>query len=149
MAKAQAPSDPMGFLEYYLVTKAPIQIPKNGREWIVKYGPWIELVLLVLSLPLLLVALGITALVVPFGGIAAPGVAAGLSVALIVLIAQLALMAAALPGLFARKLQGWTLAFYAQILGVVVSVVNGNIIGALLGLVIGLYILFQIKSYYK
>ena len=43
----QAPKDIIGFLDYYLVTKAPFQLPMNIKEGIVKYGPWIAVVLYV------------------------------------------------------------------------------------------------------
>ena len=142
----QAPKDVMGMLEYYLVKKAPYQIPENAKKWIVQWGPWIELVLLILALPVLLLALGISAAFVPF---ASAGVAGGFSLVVIILVVQLGLEVAALPGLFARKRQGWTLAFYAQILSFVTSLFGRNIIGALLSLVVGLYVLFQIRSYYK
>ncbi len=64
----QAPKDLIGFLDFYLVRKAPFQLPDNVREWIVKFGPWIALVLLVLSLPPLLFVLGIGTVLMPFGG---------------------------------------------------------------------------------
>ena len=76
-----------------------------------KFGPWITVVLLILLLPLLLVALGIGAVFVPFGGV---GDAAGFGIMTIVLIPELGLMIAALPGLFARKMAGWTLLFYSR-----------------------------------
>src|SRR5204863_720278 len=69
----QPPKDLIGFLDFYLVKKAPFQIPEGGREWIVKYGPWITIVLLVLLLPPLLIALGIGTLLMPFAVAAAPG----------------------------------------------------------------------------
>jgi hypothetical protein len=63
------PKDLIGFLDYYLVQKAPFQIPDGVREIIVKFGPWITLVLLVLMLPPLLLVLGVGTVLVPFGGI--------------------------------------------------------------------------------
>ena len=142
---SQAPKDLMGFLDYYLVTKAPFQIPDGAREWIVKYGPWIVVVLLVLSLPALLIIFGVGTFLVPFGGV---GYATGFGVAAIGLIAQLALEVLALPGLFARKMSGWTLLFYAQVVGFVASLLSGAIVGPIIGLLIGLYILFQIRGKY-
>ena len=59
----------IGTLDDYLVKRAPFQIPDGGKELIVKFGPWISLVLLVLTLPLLLVALGLGAIFSPFGGV--------------------------------------------------------------------------------
>jgi hypothetical protein len=100
--EAQAPSDPEGFLNHYFVTKAPFQIPGGGREAIVKFGPWIVVVLLVLSLPALLFILGVGTALVPFGGV---GYATGFGLAAIGLCVQIALQVMALPGLFAEALR--------------------------------------------
>ena len=140
-----APKDLVGFLDFYLVKKAPFQIPDGGREWIVKFGPWITVVLLVLSLPLLLVALGIGTFLMPFGG---PGYATGFGFLTLVLIVELGLMIAALPGLFARKMAGWRLLFYSQLVSIVFSLLSGSIVGGLLFGLISLYILFQVRPLY-
>jgi hypothetical protein len=136
----------IGFLDYYLVQKAPFQIPDAGREWIVKYGPWIIVVLLVLSLPFLLVALGIGTVLMPFAG---PVYATGFGYVAILAIVDFGLMIAALPGLFARKRSGWNLVFYSRLVSIVMSLLSGAIIGGLVGGVIGLYILFQIRGLYQ
>ena len=142
----QAPKDLIGFLDYYLVQKAPFQIPDGGREWIVKFGPWITVVLLVLILPPVLAILGLGTMLVPFGGVA---YASGFGLSALLLIIQLALMIAALPGLFARKKSGWTLLFYSELFSILVSIVNYNIIGGLVGGLIGLYIIFQVRAKYS
>ena len=141
-----APKDLIGFLDYYLVQKAPFQIPPGGREWIVKYGPWITVVLLILMLPPLLFVLGIGTALMPFGGI---GYATGFTYLTVVLIAEIGLTLAALPGLFARKMSGWRLLFYAQIVSLVFSLLSGSIIGGIIGALIGMYILFQVRPLYK
>ena len=141
-----APKDLIGFLDYYLVQKAPFQIPQGGGEWIVKYGPWITVVLLILMLPPLLFVLGVGTALMPFGGV---GYAAGFSYLTVVLIVEIGLTLAALPGLFARKMSGWRLLFYAQIASLVFSLLSGNIISALIGALIGFYILFQVRSLYQ
>ncbi len=146
MAEAeQAPKDLFGFLDFYLVKKAPFQIPDAGREWIVKYGPWIALVLLVLTLPFLLAVLGIGAMFMPFGGLA---YATGFSYVAILVLVQVGLLVAALPGLFARKMSGWRLLFYSRVIGFVASLLTGAIIGAVVGVVIGMYLLFQVRGLY-
>ncbi len=141
-----APKDFMGFLEYYLVQKAPFQIPAGGKEWIVRYGPWIMVVLLLLSAPALLVALGVGTFLLPFVVV---GAGTGLGVVWVFLVASAVLRALALPGMFARKMSGWQLAFYAQLVDFVGGVLGGTIVGAIIGALIGLYILFQIRSYYR
>ena len=64
----QAPKDLIGFLDYYLVKKAPFQIPDNAKEWLVQYGPWITIVVIVLTLPAILALLGLGAVLLPFAG---------------------------------------------------------------------------------
>ena len=142
----EAPKDLIGFLDFYLVQKAPFQIPDNIKEVIVKYGPWITAVLLLLSLPPLLVVLGVGTALMPFGGV---GYAAGFGYLTVVLIIQLGLTVMALPGLFARKMAGWRLLFYSQLVSFVFSLLSGSIVGALIGAVISLYILFQVRSLYQ
>jgi hypothetical protein len=134
------------FLNTYLVDKAPYQIPAAGKEWIVKYGPWIAIVLLILLLPPILLLLGLGAALTPFGGVY---YATNYSYIAIVTLIQAGLTVAALPGLFARKMSGWTLLFYSRILAIVTTLLLGNVVAALLGGLIGLYILFQIRPLYE
>jgi len=112
------------------------------KVFIVKFEPWITVVLLILSLPALFIVLGLSEAVV------AVGVAYGLlwSVAFCL---HLVLMGLALPGLFARKMSGWTLMFYAQIVSVVSSLASYQVVGALIFGLISFYILFQVRSLYK
>ncbi len=142
----EAPKDLIGFLDFYLVKKAPFQLPDGAKEWIVQWGPWITVVLFIISLPAVLFVLGIGTLLLPFGGL---GYARGFSLAVLTLCVQLVLMLAALPGLFARKMSAWTLLFYSQLVGVVSSLLSGSIVGGLIGGLIGLYILFQVRPLYK
>lgn len=144
--KAEAPKDLVGFLDFYLVKKAPFQIPATGRELIVKLGPWIAVVLLILTLPLLLFALGIGTVLMPFGG---PRYAAGFGFLTLVVLVEVGLMVAALPGLFARKMSGWRLLFYSQLVSIVYSLLSGSIVGGLIGGLISLYILFQVRTLYR
>jgi len=142
----QAPKDLIGFLDFYLVKKAPFQIPEGGREFIVQWGPWISIVLLVLSLPVILFALGIGTFLVPFAGL---GYASGFGLAVVTLIIHFGLWIAALPGLFARKMGGWRLLFYGELFSIATSLLQGAIVGAIIGGLIGLYILFQVRTKYS
>lgn len=143
---SQAPKDVIGFLDYYLVKKAPFQIPDAAREWIVKFGPWIAIVLLALSLPLIFVLLGFGSVLAPFGGL---GYAAGFGLTALLIIIDIVLMVLALPGLFARKMSGWSLMFYSRIAGLLASISAGSFFGGIIGAVISFYILFQVRSLYK
>ena len=146
-ASSQPPKDPIGFLDYYLVTKAPIQIPEAGKEWLVKYGPWIVIVIAVITLPLLLALLGLSAVVAPFA--VGVGFAAGSLIFALGALVQLGLELMALPGLFARKTSGWNLLFYANVVGIATRLLSGAVVSAVLGGLIALYILFQVRPLYK
>ena len=141
----EPPKDLVGFLDFYLVKKAPFQLPQPWKEAIVQWGPWIAVVLLIISLPGLLFLLGLGAILTPVGGL---GYATSFGYLAIVLLVELGLTVAALPGLFARKMSGWNLLFYAQLVGFVFRLLSLNIIGALVSAVIGFYILFQVRPLY-
>ena len=140
-------------LELYLVKKAPFQLPKNVKEIIVKIAPWFTLVGLIISLPLVLVAIGLGTLVAPFTAFLGPAAVVSYGVnytfSMIVLGIALVLEAMAIPGLFARSKKGWRLVYYSMLVSLVSNLITFNIVGGLIGAVIGLYFLFQVKELYK
>lgn len=140
-------------LELYLVKKAPFQLPQNVKELIVKIAPWATIVVLVITLPLVLFAFGLGALVAPFAFLAGPqyGVAYGFNytISMIVLAIALILELMAIPGLFSRSTKGWRLVYWSTLITLVSSIITLNIISGLLSALISLYFLFQVKSLYK
>jgi hypothetical protein len=131
--------------------KAPA-IPANGREALVKITPWLALIFGVLGVLGGLAGVGLLTVFSPlavFGG--AQGVASygGGVIAAWVWLASSVLLLAAYPGTKARKLSGWTLLFWYEVLNVLGSLIAGSIVGGIVGGLIGLYLIFQIKSYYK
>lgn len=137
------------FLTLYLVKKAPYTIPANAREKIVAVAPWIDLFLLLVSLPLLVVLFGLN---FAFFSFSWPMMGAhmygGWGFVNIIALAAFVLEVLAIPGLFKRKRYAWMLIMYAALLTIVKNLVFFSV-GGILGGVIGLYILFQIKEYYK
>ncbi len=134
-------------LEEIFGKKAP-QIPAEIKELIVKYGPYLSLVLLVISLPAILAMLGLGTLAVPFAFL---GGAAGLSsiVSILVAVAGVVLTIMALPGLFKREMRAWRLMFWSSLISAFGALVRFDLGGLIIGSAISWYILFQIKSYYK
>ena len=133
-----------------LYSKVPWHFPTNVKEVIVKVGPWITLVLMVFAIPIILAALGLTALFSPvammYGGY---HLSLGFLLAGIISLLSLVFEAIALPGLFARSLKGWYLIYYAALLSALGNLIRVDIFGLIIGLAISLYILFEIKPYYK
>lgn len=149
-------SDLISLLEPYFTKQAPFQIPKKWRENLVSWIPWINLVIGILLLPAVLVVIGFGTVV----GVVAPtvGVSTGLFywLSIILAAASIAILFITFPGLKARKLSAWKLVFWADIIylayGIVSALSTGDILGIftnLIGTAIALFVLFQIKSYYK
>ena len=138
-------------LELYLGKKAPA-LPSNIKDLLVKLAPWITLILLILTLPLVLFAIGLGAIVAPFAFVLGPGYGVSYGVtytlSMLILAVSLVLEALSIPGLFKRSAQGWRYAYYATLVGVVSSLVSLHIVSAVVSGLIGFYILFQIRSYY-
>ena len=138
------------FFRTYLHDKAPFHLPPNAKEFIVKFGPWITLIAMILSVPFILMAFGLGAKATPFVMMAGNfswgmGMIIGGALTLIALILQ----GAALPGLFARSHKGWHLVYYSVLVSAVAQLIRFDIIGLIVSLAISLFILFEIESYYK
>ncbi|MCL5019407.1 MAG: chromate transporter [Patescibacteria group bacterium] len=124
-------------------------LPKGFKDFIVAIAPWLSLVFGALGLLGSLAALGIVTFLSPAVMMGAgAGAAAGLTLSVILALASSILTLVAVPGLFNRKIAGWSFIFLSEIVSVVSSVVVFSIVGILFSLV-GFYILFQVKSYYK
>lgn len=146
-----------------LVVKAPYQLPKAAKDWIVQYGPWITLVLgiilVVTVLPALTAAMTATSVLGGmYGALVVASVGPMFYLSLAVLAVQLVIMFMSVPMLLKRQRKGWLLVFYSSVVSLVYSVVNtfsygtfgvGSLIGGLIGAAIGMYFIFQIRSYYK
>jgi hypothetical protein len=146
-----APSAMKGLEEWFeehLHKKAPFHLPDQVKEWIVTYGPWIDLVILILSAPFILAALGLSLVFLPFAAIASPFHSGIGIVHWAVALAAFALQVMALPGLFKRHMSSWRLLYYATLIMAVSDLLARDIFGLIIGTAISLYILFQIKSKY-
>lgn len=128
-------------------------LPKNGREALVKFAPVISLVFGILGVITSISGLGLLTATSPFailgGAQAVSSYGTGFIAVLFYLVSSVLLLAA-FPGLKAKKLSGWNMLFWSEIVSFVGGIVSlTSILSALLGVIIGLYLVFQIKSYYK
>lgn len=139
--------------------KVPYKLPANVREWIVKYGPWITLVLGLLFLPVLFTVFAVSTYVATvYTAYVAPTVGPMYYIGILVLAVQVVVMFVSIPALLKRKRLGWQLLFYSNTLSLVYSIFNtfsygyfnfGTLIGGIIGAAISFYVIFQIRSYYK
>lgn len=147
-------------LEPTFTKNAPWQMPEEWRKGLVKWLPWVNLILGVLLLPGALALIGLMGLVntaaVAVGYNGSPlGMLAG-----VVLIVSIALLIVTFPGMRKQQLSTWKILFWAYIIYFIYDVVNViaggltampifNLIWSAIGTAIGLFVLFQIKHYYK
>lgn len=150
--------------------KASYQLPKELKELIVKFAPWLALIGGALSL---FSAYGIweaTRRVNQWAvtanqwaeslGVDAPvrtaelNFTTGLSIVVMIVVAALSLLA--FPGLKDRKKIGWNLLFYGLLVNIAHSIITlftdnysmGSFVMTIVISAIGLYFLFQLRSYY-
>lgn len=135
-------------LDDYLVKKAP-SLPKGLTDFIVAVMPYLNVIFLILALPFILALIGISALVMPFSLVGGLGTGFSYMAGVIVTIITIVLEIMALPGLFKRQKRAWTLLYFVALIGGINSILSLNLWGLVIGTGISLYILFQIKSYYK
>lgn len=138
-------------LDQYFGKKAPA-LPANIKDLIVKIAPYLSILSVILTIPAILLLLGLgsfATMLAPVGGMQSISAVPTMWLGIVLLIPVVILEALAIPGLFARKAVAWKYMYWAQLITLVSSLVQFNIVGALIGALIGFYILFQIKSEYK
>lgn len=128
--------------------KAP-QLPEGVKDFIVKVAPWLTILGVVFGVIGVLALLGVGALSLPFAAVGAGNLTLGVVVSLVFGIVSLILEAMAIGPLMKRKEKGWTLLYYVVLLNAVSAILSLNFLGLLIGTVIFMYLLFQIRSYYK
>ncbi|NTW26752.1 MAG: hypothetical protein HGA36_00250 [Candidatus Moranbacteria bacterium] len=142
-------------LDEYMVKKAPFAIPQGGKEFIASVSPFLIIIFAVMTLPVIFLALGLSAVMAPFammGGAYGTGYAWGIGsmISLAVAVTVLVLEVMAVSGLFKRTRGAWRLLFYASIVSLIGSILSiHGIVGGIVGAIIGWYILFQMKDMYK
>jgi hypothetical protein len=124
-------------------------LSKSAREAIVSVTPWLALIFGVLGILSSLSLLGVLTFLSPLailGG--AAGAALNATIAGVLWIVSSALMLGAYPGLQAKKFNGWKLLFWSSVVGLASAVLSVSV-GSVLMELVAMYLLFQIKSYYK
>ena len=134
-------------LEPIFLEKFP-EFPDHVKEVIVRYGPYILLILSIIGLLGILTAFGVGGAAISSIGVAAYGTGFGFYVGIALNIVTLVLYLMAFSPLRARKKEGWNLIYYALLISLLVNLIQLNIIGALIGGIVGFWILFQIRSKY-
>lgn len=135
-------------LNEYFGVKAP-QLPENVKEVLVKFGPYITLLILFFSLPFILGLLGLGGVMSPMAYVGGARLGWGYMLGIAVAVITLVMEIMALPGLFKRERRAWKLLFWVSLINAVGAILRFDLGGLIVGSVISWYFLFQIRSYYK
>lgn len=160
MTKATGGSDLKGAfgklevtLNEYLGEKAPA-LPKEWKEIIVKFAPYLAILAVIMGIPAILALLGAGTILAPLG--VAGGIMTGrpflgfeFIISVVFLGAIILLEGLAIPGLFARSKKGWTYLYWGALVGIVQNIIAFNVGGLVIGGLISMYFLFQVREYYK
>lgn len=127
-------------LEQHLGAASKLQLPENMRENFVRFLPWVALLFLPVHFAAVLLLLGVSALATLVGS---PSIISAL-----VSVGVLVLDVIALPGLFARKRQGWAFFTYAIAVGALSDLLSFSIFGLVISAAL-LWFSFQVKYQYR
>jgi hypothetical protein len=131
--------------DYY--KKLP-ELPKGGRDAVVAITPWLALIFGILGIIVALVGLGVFTFLAPIAMLGS-GYNAGSGFFYVLLgLVSSALLLIAFPGTKARKMRGWRLLYYSEVVGLIANIVSLSLGGVFFTL-IGFYFLYQIRSYYR
>lgn len=134
-------------LNVYFGQKAP-KLPQSVVDFMVKVGPYLMIVGLVFTIPIILFAFGFGALISPLAFLnIGYGIHFSLSTIFSVVIMVLEIMA--ISGLFKRLKSAWNLMFYASLVQTLSYLLSFNLGSLIIGSAISWYFLFQIRKEYK
>jgi hypothetical protein len=130
------------------------QLPDSVGEFLVKYGPYLMIVGVVMGVFGILTSFGLMAAFSPLaraGYMYGYGYRYGANFSLygIIGLVSMVLMAIAIPGLLKRTKAAWNLMFYASLVTAVSYLVSMNLGSLVIGMAINWYFLFQIRKFYK
>ena len=139
-------------LNLYLVEKAP-ELPKQAKDILVTFTPWLTLIGVIYTIPIIFMAFGLGAILAPLsvftGAANALNYGITYTFAMVILAVALVFDIIALTGLFNRTKKGWTFLYYATLVGFLSNLFSFNWLGGLISTILILYFIFQIKTYYK
>lgn len=135
-------------IEKIVLNKKVPGLSDNTKELIVKISPWFAAISMLMLLPIILAAFGISAIALPFSYLGGLHMGFSYTLGLVFSFGMIVLELMALPGLFKRQEKAWRLMFYSTLLSLVQQLLRFDVVGLVIGAVISFYFLFQVKSKY-
>lgn len=124
-------------------------LSKNIKHIIVLLLPYLAIISVVLFLSTILAIFRFGAISLPTTDIKVIKYFTNFFLSTILIITNTIVTALAIPGLFVRTYRGWQFMFVSTLLGAISNLISLNLGSLIIGATVGLYLLFQVKSYYK
>ncbi len=124
------------------------RLPTKAREVIVKIAPYLAILGLVMTVPMILTLLGFSLLTPVYF---LRGLHFGLTYlfSIMFLLIGAVLEVIIIPGLFKREKKAWKIMFWMSLINAVGAILKMDLGNLIIGTGLSWYILFQIKEYYK
>jgi hypothetical protein len=142
----QFPNNTVKTLEQWF-SQAP-SLPTNAKETLVKYMPIIALIFGIIGILLSLAGIAALTAVAHLALVTGVHGYVGGFIAVIFWLASSILLFAAYSGTKARKISGWNMLFYSEVVYLIGSLVSLSILQGIISALIGFYLLYQIKPFY-
>lgn len=127
-------------------------LPANAKDVLVQFAPWLALIWGVLAILGAIGGLGLFTLFSPFAYLAGAGYTTFLLVSAVIALVEGVILLLAFMPLKNKKLRGWNLLVWGEVLAIVSSIVTvsvGSVVWAIVVAAIVFYFLFQVEAYYK
>lgn len=135
-------------LNLYFAKKAPA-MPESVKEFIVKYSPYLTIIMMLIAVPAIIATLGLTSSLSSLAYLTSSYYRPIFYIQTVFSVVALVLEGMAIPGLFKRTKKAWFYMFYSSLVVLLSELIGFNLFNLLINAVISFYILFQIRSYYK
>jgi hypothetical protein len=124
-------------------------LPQNAKESLVKYTPIIALIFGIIGILVYLAGIATLTAIAPLALVTGVHGFGGGFFAIIFWLVSSILLFAAYSGTKARKISGWNMLFWSEVVYLIGSFVSLSIFNGIISALIGFYLLYQIKSYYE
>jgi len=148
-ASSASKQDTMEMLDKWFGSGSSVQLPKDAKDWIARYAWVFALIGAIFQAWGVLVLFGLGAIFGPLAAVTGTvSFFSAVGIGALVLGLSAVLLFMAVGGLKAYKRSGWNNAFYAEIVGIIGSLISFNLLSAVISAVIGFFILFQIRDHF-
>lgn len=135
-------------LHQWLYKKPAIHLSGKRKKFLANFAPWLAFLYIAVGLPFVLFSVAAKTFLLP-GSFPRPEFGYVVFLSLSGTLLSIILLAASLPQLSSKSLKGWYMAYYAALVSAFAFLIAFNWIGFVFSGVLPLWLLLQIKDFFK